>query len=690
MYENSDIGTGSYRWVKNFEDLESLKRSILSSSEIVFDLETTGLNEHAKDVIVYVPKMVGRGAKRHEELVTRIVSVQARVALAQFTLPLGDRGEWDGEEPVTWLLPLSHPESWLERWEYGLPGAGPTSHNWMKVLRQVLRIAVEANKPFVGHNIKYDAKYAWATTGINIAPLILWDTADASRILEAGKSAKLADACKREFETESWKDVDLRAPGAAEGVPLQQLGEYGARDTWWTWKLSINQRRKMFLKIDAEPAPEPLIDSEIREAKAGKLALWVAMPTVRSLARIENRGILLDRERTRTLLNEAELICSNTLTEMSTMYGMDPKNVSSAPTSHWFREFTTRGMEVGDLRLMELTPTGRPKWTKTTLNKIALQKGPDSVAAVILEQRKYAKRAEFLRVWLEQATDIDEIHTSYNTGMVTGRLSSSGPNMQQVTKALRPCFIPRPGYVLADFDFSQIELRVAAYISRSEPMLQAFREGRDLHTLLAAQVAQKNIEDVTANERQMAKAVNFGLLFGLGAFGLRHYAEESYGVVMSQLEAQEFYSAYFETWKGLKTWHQEVEARLLRDSVSLSPLGRIRYFDGTGGNDLNAAINAPVQGMASDLMQIAIASIQGELPGFRGSITDARVVATVHDSAVIELPEDNWEEIAQKIKYEMENPNPILKKLGVELDVPIVVEATIGTRWSLSDVGVIT
>lgn len=687
-----DDGAGLYCWVKDLAGLEALKRAISVASEVVFDLETTGLDQHASDRIVQVFKMVGRGKARHEEIVNRVDSVEARVVLAQFTLPLGDNGEWDGSEPVTWLLPLSHPDSWLGKWEHGLPGAGPVTDNWRRALRQVLRVAVDNRKPFVGHNIKFDATYAYAATGIDISSLISWDSADASRVLEAGKSAKLADCCVREFGARTWKEeFSLRSPGAAEGVPLEQLGEYGARDTWWTWRLSMAQRRRMFLKVDADSVHEPLGDFEVLEAKAGKLATWVAMPTVRSLTKIENLGMLLDVEYTRRALDEAEDISRRRLEQMSTMYDMDPQHVSSAPTSHWFREFTTRGIESGDLTLMEVTPTGKPKWSKGTLSKIAMAKGEDSVAAVILEQRKYAKRAEYLRVWLEKVTPAGLIHANYNTGMVTGRLSSSSPNMQQVTKDLRPCFIPRPGYVLADFDFSQIELRVAAFISRSAPMIQAFQEGQDLHRLLAAQVAGKALEDVTPHERQMAKAVNFGLLFGLGAFGLRHYAEGSYGVIMSQQEAQTFYTGYFETWRGLKDWHQQVEARLIRDNIAVSPLGRVRRFDNglSNANDLNAAINAPVQGMASDLMQIAIASIQGELPGVRSSLIDVRVVATVHDSAVIELPENSWEEVAQKIKYEMENPGPVLARLGVELDVPIRVEAQVGSRWSLSDIGVL-
>lgn len=666
-----DITMGPIAWALADEDVGWLIEAIASASEVVFDFETTGLYPWAV-----------QGGRANG-------GIGARIVAASFTVPqAGPDGHWNGEQPVTWVLPCSHPES-------------PWGGTWRSVLRRVLEVIRRHEKPLSGHNGKFDLKYAAATVGVNLVSQFSWDTMDGQRMLETGRglSNKLGDVCEREFGVASWKDFDFRQPGSAETYPLVDLGEYAARDTYWTWRLKRRQQERMFL--GRGDGVEPDGSEEVREYQLGKLATWVAMPTVASLAQIEVQGFTLDRELTSRLLEEDTAAAAEALEWMRTRYyrpdpvtgidrGLEPIDASTAPTSHWFQEFMSRGLKAGDLEIIALTPKGKPQWNKSVLGKLARKHGEGSTADMVLKQRHHTKRAEFLSSWLSVVSPDGQIHANYNTGMVTGRLSSSEPNMQQVNKKLRPCFVPLPGYVVADFDFSQIEMRVAAYIARSQPMLEAFNEGKDLHRMLAAQVTGKAEEDVTPEERQKAKGTNFGLLFGLGAFGLQAYAEDNYGVTMSRDESQEFYHAYFRTWRGLKDWHAAVEARLLRDGFSISPLGRIRYFSG-GKHDLNAAINAPVQGMASDLMQLALADIQGLLPAGsgRGRVEGVKPVGTVHDSAVILLPADDWKAKALEVKERMEDLNPLLRRLGVELDVPIVTEATIGTRWSLSDVGTI-
>src|SRR5690625_3903911 len=205
--------------------------------------------------------------------------------------------------------------------------------------------------------------------------------------------------------------------------------------------------------------------------------------------------------------------------------------------------------------------------------------------------------------------------------------------MQQVTYALRPAFIPRPGYVMADIDYSQIEMRVAAHVSGCEPMIEAFNSGQDLHRIIARQIMQQRenheailtgeephivtLDEVTADERQAGKAANFGLLFGMGPGGFRNYAEEAYDVILSGEEANTAYEAFFTTWEGLAEWHLRMIARAKRYGYVTSPIGRVRRLPdihspiqklASGSERL--AINAPVQGFASDLMQMATASIQ--------------------------------------------------------------------------------
>jgi DNA polymerase-1 len=270
--------------------------------------------------------------------------------------------------------------------------------------------------------------------------------------------------------------------------------------------------------------------------------------------------------------------------------------------------------------------------------------------------------------------------------------------MQQVTKALRPAFVPRVGYVLGDFDLSQIELRVAAFLSRSRPMMEAFQDGADLHTRLAAKITGKFEGDVTPAERQKGKSANFGLLFDMGTTGFRIYAENAYGVQMSYQEADEVREAFFSTWAGLRDWQDRQRVRARATGQVTSPLGRVRripdmfsHDDARVAGGERIAINSPVQGMASDIMQLAIALIEGTVPGHGSQVAPGvRVVGSVHDSLVAELPVDNWKESAQIVLEVMTNLvlEP-MREMGCDFDVPLAAEATVGTRWGLSDIGTI-
>jgi DNA polymerase I-like protein with 3'-5' exonuclease and polymerase domains len=258
------------------------------------------------------------------------------------------------------------------------------------------------------------------------------------------------------------------------------------------------------------------------------------------------------------------------------------------------------------------------------------------VAELLLDYRRAVKASEYLRSWVSSCDQDWEIHPTYHAGRVlTGRLSCEGPNLQQVTKVLKPAFIPRPGYLLAELDYSQIEMRAAAFIARCQPMLEAFQRGDDLHRLLAAKITGKDPADVTPVERQAGKAGNFGFLFGMGPSGFQEYAELNYGVVFTEAQATEVRRAFFDQWLGIEAWHARAVARAHYTERVVSPLGRVRRLpmihDGNQGLAAHAerqAINSPVQSFASDVMMLAAASIEGTLPG-SVAVPGARIVATV-------------------------------------------------------------
>ena len=648
---------GPVQWVLGRPDLARMLAEVAGAERAVLDLETTGLNER----------------QRQGEDVAG-----ARVVMASLTLPQihPGTGRWDGVEPTTWIVPLSHPLS-------------PFTGTWRATFTEVVAALAHHVVPVENHNVKFDARWVRAMTGIDASPLIVWDTQIASHLLNELRSNRLKDVVPALFRIDPWDSADLNVR-EAERADLWALGDYACRDTYWTWRFGEYQRELMYL--DREDGAEPETPEDVEHHRLGRLATWVAMPTVRSLTRIETTGFRLDTAWATAELERARKEAAAALAELCERYGMDPRHASTAANANWFIALTQEAVARGELEVGALTPSGKPQWNKEVLRRQA--KAGSRTAELILTERGEAKSAQYLSSWLEHAQADGRVHCSYNVGsVVTGRLSSSNPNMQQVTKSLRPAYIPAEGYYIADLDFSQIELRVAAFQAREEAMIAAFKRGDDLHRLFAARITGKAPGAVEPPERQKAKAGNFGLLFGMGAYGFKFYAESQYGVSMTDKEAAQIHRAFFEMWPGLRAWHNRVMSRVRRDGQISSPLGRVRRLpDALGDNDNlaafadRAAINSPVQGMASDLMQMAAAWIQGLLPTSDEAVPGVRLVATVHDSIVAEVPIDSWREATAEMKRRMENLDEVLARMGVVFDVPLVADATVGTRWGLDDI----
>lgn len=662
---------GPITWVWGKEDLKSLVKAIHESSEIVMDLETTGLDEYAE-----------AGGDTNG-------GYPARIVLAALTLPSADRVEagaydwrtFDGEQPMTYLVPLSHP-------------ASPLLGSWRKVMAIIGREINRSGRPFVNANIKFDARWVFAQTGVDLSDRIEWDTTVSSQLVDTEARTRLKIRAARDFGIEEWDDFDLGTPGAAERVDLIQLGEYAARDTYYTWKIEQEHRDQMFLTGDEEP-----FDSDdIQMARLGKVATYVAMPTVRTLTKVEQRGFLLDVDWVHAKIGEMDALRLKACEDILGLYGTAPApapakdGVTTAATSKWFQGFVAQAIEAGDLRVTARTDSGNAQWNKAVL--IAQQRQGSPAADALLRHRDATKTLEFLRSWLELRDPNNVIHATYNVGFVkTGRLSSSNPNVQQISSRLKPAFIPRPGHVLLDLDYSQVELRVAAFISRSQPMIEAFQRGDDLHRLLAAKIAGKAPEDVTSLERKRAKAGNFGLLYGMSPGGFQSYAATAYDVSLTLAEAQAVHSAFFGMWDGMRQWHERSKRRAYERGYVTSPIGRTQWLsDLYSKSSFKAshaernALNSPVQGFGSDLMQMAAASIMGTLPGYPlPKVEGAHVVATVHDEICIEVPEDRWQEILVECKRRMEDVNTFLRPLDCQMDVPIVAGPSAGTRWGVHD-----
>ena len=669
--QGSHTPCGPITWVWGKEDLKALVKAIHASQKIVMDLETTGLDEYAE-----------AGGDTNG-------GYPARIVLASLTLPSAECAaagayDWrtfDGEQPMTYLVPLSHP-------------ASPLLGAWRKVMAIIGREINRSGKPFVNANIKFDARWVFAQAGVDLSDRIEWDTTVSSQLVDTEARTRLKIRAARDFGIEEWDDFDLGTPGAAERVDLIQLGEYAARDTYYTWKIEEEHRDQMFLTGDEEP-----FDSDdIQMARLGRVATYVAMPTVKTLTKVEQRGFLLDVDWVHAKIEEMDALRLKACEDILGLYGTAPApapakdGVTTAATSKWFQGFVAQAIEAGDLRVTARTDSGNAQWNKAVL--IAQQRQGSPAADALLRHRDATKTLEFLRSWLELRDPNNVIHATYNVGFVkTGRLSSSNPNVQQISARLKPAFIPRPGHVLLDLDYSQVELRVAAFISRSQPMIEAFQRGDDLHRLLAAKIAGKAPEDVTSMERKRAKAGNFGLLYGMSPGGFQAYAATAYDVSLTLAEAQAVHSAFFEMWDGMRQWHEKAKRRAYERGYVTSPIGRTQWLsDLYSKSSFKAshaernALNSPVQGFGSDLMQMAAASIVGTLPGYPlPRVEGAHVVATVHDEICIEVPEDRWQEILVECKRRMEDVNTFLRPLDCQMDVPIVAGPSAGTRWGVHD-----
>ena len=669
--QGSHTPCGPITWVWGKEDLKRLVKAIHASQKVVMDLETTGLDEYAE-----------AGGDTNG-------GYPARIVLASLTLPNAERAaagayDWrtfDGEQPMTYLVPLSHP-------------ASPLLGSWRKVMAIIGREINRSGRPFVNANIKFDARWVFAQAGVDLSDRIEWDTTVSSQLVDTEARTRLKIRAARDFGIEEWDDFDLGTPGAAERVDLIQLGEYAARDTYYTWKIEEEHREQMFLTGDEEP-----FDSDdIQMARLGKVATYVAMPTVRTLTKVEQRGFLLDVDWVHAKIEEMDALRLKACEDILGLYGTAPApapakdGVTTAATSKWFQGFVTQAIEAGDLRVTARTDSGNAQWNKAVL--IAQQRQGSPAADALLRHRDATKTLEFLRSWLELRDPNNVIHATYNVGFVkTGRLSCASPNLQQCSSSLKPAFIPRPGHVLLDLDYSQVELRVAAFISRSAPMIEAFQRGDDLHRLLAAKIAGKAPEDVTSLERKRAKAGNFGLLYGMSPGGFQSYAATAYDVSLTLAEAQAVHSAFFEMWDGMRQWHERSKRRAYERGYVTSPIGRTQWLsDLYSKSSFKAshaernALNSPVQGFGSDLMQMAAASIMGTLPGYPlPKVEGAHVVATVHDEICIEVPEDRWQEILVECKRRMEDVNTFLRPLDCQMDVPIVAGPSAGTRWGVHD-----
>jgi DNA polymerase-1 len=412
---------------------------------------------------------------------------------------------------------------------------------------------------------------------------------------------------------------------------------------------------------------------KLKEYKLEKLSYEVEMPLLAVLADMELHGIRVDIKKLKDLDKELEkklaVLVRGVYREAGETFNINsPKQLG---------QILFQKLKI-DTQGVKKTRGGA---ISTNIDVLMTIRDRHPIVKYVLEYRELFKlRSTYVRPLQELADENARIHTTYiQAGTSTGRLSSQNPNLQNIpvegewAKRMRGCFVSEKGYRLAAFDYSQIELRILASLSGDPKMIEAFNNDLDIHKMTAANVFNVPIEKVTPEMRRLAKTLNFGVVYGMGAIA---FAKTS-GLAVG--EAKRFIEEYFGDFKQVKEWQEKVKAQARTFGYVTNLNGRRRWllhaasmFRGEAAEAERAAINMPVQGLAADIIKIAMVGVAGEIKRRKWE-QDVRMLLTIHDELLFEVGEDIIEEASAVIAKIMEG--------AYELEVPIKVTKKIGANW---------
>jgi DNA polymerase-1 len=412
------------------------------------------------------------------------------------------------------------------------------------------------------------------------------------------------------------------------------------------------------------------MEKRIEDENQVEILREIEIPLTAVLARMEYNGIKLDCEKLRELSGELGSVLDKLRKEAYELAGEEFNLNSPKQMREIF--FDKLGFPV-----QGKTSSGKPSTDADTLQKLSEDY---RLPAVILEYRKYSKiESTYLEPLIEAVNERTErIHTEFNQTVTgTGRLSSSRPNLQNIPvrekfgRRVREAFVPsRPDYILLGADYSQIELRLLAHMSGDETLLSAFKEGRDIHSITAAELAGKNESEISKKDRRTAKVVNFGIAYGLSAFGL------SRDLDISRKEAKEYIERYFNRYPGVKKFIDETVETAKKQGYVETLWGRRRYVPELSSDDFfrrqfgrRAAVNAPIQGTSADMLKKAMIELMPELDGF-----DCNLLLQVHDELILEVKSEESEELESVVRRVM--------KEAMNLKVPVLVNIIQGSNWA--------
>jgi DNA polymerase-1 len=422
----------------------------------------------------------------------------------------------------------------------------------------------------------------------------------------------------------------------------------------------------------------PVLEADLKANKAAHLFEKLEMPLVPVLARMEMAGITLDRDFLKKMSAELEKEMARMGSAIYKLVGEEFNLNSTQQLSHALFDRLAIAPPDGTRK----TASGHYSTAAEILESLAEE---NEVVRWVLDHRELAKlKSTYVDALpLQINPDTGRVHTSYNqTGSVTGRIASSNPNLQnipirtEIGRKVRHAFVAAPGHLLLAADYSQVELRVVSHIADDRTMQEAFKAGQDIHATTAAAIMGVDLKEVSAEQRRNAKAVNFGLIYGMSAFGLTRTTE------LTLAEAEDFIKAYFERFPGVKKYIEETPQMAEEQGFVETLLGRRRYFPGLkeGGNAIirsrlqRESINSPIQGTAADIMKLAMLRVDDALPraGLRG-----RMLLQVHDELVLECPEEELEKTAKLVVEEMSS--------AYKLKVPLQTDVSAGKHWGVME-----
>ncbi|MEX6667369.1 DNA polymerase I [Pseudomonas sp. W2-17] len=550
----------------------------------------------------------------------------------------------------------------------------PLTHSYMGVQQQLDRDAVlkavkpileDASKIKVGQHAKFAINLLAncaidgdQSQGINVQG-VKFDTMLESYVLDSTATRHDRDSLVAKYLDHTPVNFqDIAGKGAKQlsfdQIALEQAGTYAAEEA----DLTLRLHEVLQDRLAKTPSLAPVLND-------------IEMPLMPVLARIERQGALVDAN----LLGNQSVELGNKMTELEReafAIAGEEFNLGS-PKQLGVILYEKLGMPI-----ISKTATGQPSTAEAVLAELAEQEYP--LPKVLMQYRSMSKlKSTYTDRLPEQINPrTGRIHTSYHQAVaVTGRLSSSDPNLQNIPirtaegRRIRQAFVAPQGYKLLAADYSQIELRIMAHLAKDEGLLHAFRNDLDVHRATAGEVFGVELPDVTNDMRRSAKAINFGLIYGMSAFGLAKQ------IGVDRKQSQAYVDRYFARYPGVLDYMERTRAQAAEQGYVETIFGRRLYLP-----DINAknqalrkgaermAINAPMQGTAADIIKRAMVAVNGWL---EDSGLDARVILQVHDELVLEVHEDLVEQISKDICVHMSG--------AAELDVPLLVEVGVGNNW---------